>query len=554
MALSRAEMIQILGSVYPFRKLDPGVIELVLDDSTLVEIEEGEKIYTQGDSAVKLYFILEGSLSLSVTERKVIYPIASLTTGDLFGYESLTGGAVRKTSAIANESTSVLEFTQEQIVEFANCVPEMLDALELLQASFQLLARVDLPWLGEKENVSYIARRHTAFLFLRLLLPLGVLVLAVPVPLYLAASTSFSFLTPMIVLFVILLGIAGWALWEVLDWSNDYAIITNQRIVFQERVVLLYDSRQEAPMNAVLSVNTETSQIGRMLDFGNVLVKTYAGTIVLPNLKAYAQVAKMVEAGMFRAVQTRTRGEHAAVERMLKARLSGQDQTAENVTPGASAQPVQNTGNSQGWLANLFQMRFEQGSTITYRKHWFLLLANIFVPSLVLLSLLVLVALRILGTVTLLSTGSVLFLAFFIGILGLAWWIYQYIDWRDDYYLVTDEQILDVYRKPLGREQKKTAPLKNVQSIEFERKGLLGLLFNYGTVYVKVGDSNLTFDDVYNPAEVQRELFKRLAEREYRERQRSIRADEQRLTEWLQIYDQVSKDQENPNPPSGISK
>jgi hypothetical protein len=84
--------------------------------------------------------------------------------------------------------------------------------------------------------------------------------------------------------------------------------------------------------------------------------------------------------------------------------------------------------------------------------------------------------------------------------------------------MVTDEQILDVYRKPLAREERRVAPLRSIQSIEFERLGIIGLLLNFGTVYIRVGDTQLTFDQVFNPSEVQRELFNRIATREYRER------------------------------------
>jgi hypothetical protein len=129
------------------------------------------------------------------------------------------------------------------------------------------------------------------------------------------------------------------------------------------------------------------------------------------------------------------------------------------------------------------------------------------------------------------------------------WWLYEYIDWRNDFFMVTDEQILDVYRKPLAREERRAAPLRSIQSIEFERLGLIGLFLNFGTVYIRVGDTQLTFDEVYNPSEVQRELFNRLASREYRDRLAEQQREQDRMSQWLSTYHQLTNPEASPNPP-----
>ena len=50
-----------------------------------------------------------------------------------------------------------------------------------------------------------------------------------------------------------------WAIWLVLDWGNDYYIVTSQRVVWLEKVIAVYDSRQESPLNTILAVAVETS-------------------------------------------------------------------------------------------------------------------------------------------------------------------------------------------------------------------------------------------------------------------------------------------------------
>jgi hypothetical protein len=67
---------------------------------------------------------------------------------------------------------------------------------------------------------------------------------------------------------------------------------------------------------------------------------------------------------------------------------------------------------------------------------------------------------------------------------------------------------------------------------------------------LKVGEARLTFDDVYDPSEVQRELFKRMAEREYRERLAQSKNERERFAAWLEAYHKVVNPEDTAeNPP-----
>ncbi len=72
--------------------------------------------------------------------------------------------------------------------------------------------------------------------------------------------------------------------------------------------------------------------------------------------------------------------------------------------------------------------------------------------------------------------------------------------------------------------------------------GLIGLLLNFGTVYIKVGDTTLTFDFVSNPAEVQRDLFNRIAQQDFKNKQAELTTQQQRIAEWLQAYHRVMEE------------
>ena len=44
----------------------------------------------------------------------------------------------------------------------------------------------------------------------------------------------------------------------------------------------------------------------------------------------------------------------------------------------------------------------------------------------------------------------------------ILWWVYQYLDWRNDIFQVTPDQILDIDKKPFGSEERRAAPLENI--------------------------------------------------------------------------------------------
>jgi hypothetical protein len=85
----------------------------------------------------------------------------------------------------------------------------------------------------------------------------------------------------------------------------------------------------------------------------------------------------------------------------------------------------------------------------------------------------------------------------------LGWLLYEVLDWSNDQFQVTPEQIVDLDKKPFGTETRNAAQLESILGTEYKRLGILGELFNYGTVYITVGGSKLAFEDVVDPASVQ---------------------------------------------------
>jgi hypothetical protein len=204
------------------------------------------------------------------------------------------------------------------------------------------------------------------------------------------------------------------------------------------------------------------------------------------------------------------------------------------------------------WLfSDFIRLRYEADGAIVYRKHWFMLVEKVWLPGCLILLGLVALAARL--------GGKLSFLPLIPGVVGILlfmfvvfiWIIYQYADWRNDIFKVTLEQIIDLDRKPLGQVRRRSAPLENVLSIEYERQGFWGFLFNFGTVKIAVGNMRLTFDHVYNPSEVQQDIFYRMGERLDHLRQFEIDSERERVSEWIASYHRKTRqnDQNDHHPP-----
>lgn len=557
MPFEREELIQFLGSIYPFFKRPPAELETALNLAEEFYFEPGQMIYEEGGEAESLFIVVDGQVQLKRRRQPegrrqhTDQTLAVLEAGDFFGYEMLEVKGVYHATATTNEGAAVLIFNRQQLSDLVAAIPDLETSLETIFSSYRLAQRVYLSWLQPNEVIHYLGRRHPFNLVMRLAPPALAGLVGVPL-LGGWALTSDLMLLPLLLLGGLALGLLFWVIWASVDWSNDYAVVTNQKVVFQERVVLLYESRQEAPISAVLAVSEDTSQVGRLVGYGDVTVRTYAGTIRLPCQDHPEQVELIINAAMQRASHVHTEAERRTMRAALRRRLGMESGPA----PAGMQEPVEaviQPGVLQRWLTHFFQIRFEQDRTITYRTHWLFLLLKLALPSLAGLILFGLAAAGIWGLIPELSGAAALVLIGGLWVGTTLWWLYQYADWRNDYYVITDDQVLDVYKKPLGREEKRAAPIKNIQSVRFERLGIIGLLLNFGTVTIKVGETDLTFDLVFNPSEVQQILLQRIAELANREKQAVLTAQREMMADYLKIYDDINRDRQ-PGDASGLSQ
>jgi len=527
---------ELLSQMSLFRDLsEEQLAEIAESIPTLVLSRDGV-IYEQGSEADSFYIVLSGRVKLHLVARQEQRSLGMLDEGDYFGQEALEQGQLRKVTASAVTDIVLLVLSADFISGLIEQHPEMKKRFKIITDSYHLFVRTAFPWLGPREIIHFIGRRSPFYLIPRLVLPAMGILLLLPLWIYLYSSSQmmiFFYLTV-----VTALVIAGLTVWNIFDWSNDYSIITNRRVLFQEKIILIYDSRQEVPLDAVLADDVITNQIGRWFDFGDLVIRTYTGAITLPGIRMPAEVKNLLDNRRQRAHIHRQRNQRQTIRSTIRQQLGYEEGGLEAEFMDQQIVPTVHTGTLPNALSDLFMLRREVNGIITYRTHWFILIKKTFLPGLLLFLTLLLLISRLVNLFTILSVKSTLLfsLGFFL-VFGL-WALYQYVDWRNDRYIVTDRELIDIYKKPLRVENKRTAPLENILSIDYERPNLIHLILNFGTVYIRIGEASLTFNNVFNPADVQREIFEWFLSKKLTKQQQDDNEDERRVSEWLEIYHQ----------------
>ncbi len=525
-----------------FRRLSEEEIALLAENASQNLYPKGQIIYELGSDAGIYYQVYNGKVQLTrVVDGEIEYQ-AVLVEGDGFGEEALGVTPLRQTTATAAEDVIVLGYDADTLRYLQREISALGQVFERMQASFRLLWTAPIGWRQPTETIYFISRRHWFFLFMRMFPPAGFFLAA-----GLSAAIGFSLMpgvvTPLLIGGLLLSVAALWGIWSYIDWTNDYYIITDRRVIYLEHIILLYDSRAEAPLDAILAVSNRTGLLGRLLGFGTVTVKSYTGVVRFEQIPDPQEVQLYIQTQLLRARERKAFEDRSNIDATISQRL--------NPSPPAPPSPASNANQTdeteadeeyhpgilQTLLARLFHMRLEDKGVITYRKHWFMLLLHIWAPTLCILALFVVLILRIMNKFTFLSVLGTLALVMLVGFLVSLWWLYVYVDWRNDIYVVTADEIIDVYKKPLGTETRKAAPVKNILSIEYRRLGFIGYLLNFGTVFIKVGETTFDFDYVYNPSEVQREVFQKLNEFKYREKLAQNQAEARRMADWIEGYD-----------------
>jgi CRP-like cAMP-binding protein len=533
-------ILQLLQGVFPFSDLDQMVLDQVVTYLDKITFSSDTRIFEQEQEADALYFILVGTVEITRRTKEGKKTLAILKAGDHFGEDSLTGFHRFQTSAQTRNRAIVIRLRRVNFPAVREISPTLDRVFRLFSDSYQLQLKLNLPWHQYTETIYLITRRHRFFLWIRLV-PIILITLAAFTGLLSVSFTAKfgSFLWLILAVIVLVLG-GLIAFWAVLEWTNDYFILTKDRVLMQRLVIGVFDSRSETPMTAILSTGMDSTFFGRILGFGAVTARAYTGDLRLSQLPNPDLILALLENRRKSLQAEQRREEQSSMKSMLQQRIAPEAVwTAQSVAPQSVQQFVSNyyTGSFSDLVASFFGLRTEKDGAIIFRTHWWILLKKTVMPFCFLLVILITAWLRFIGVfdtnANLIYVGAIVLTLF-----GWSWWLYQYMDWRNDIYIISGDQLVDINRRPLGSEEKRSAPVKNIQTVEYSRKGIISLLLNFGTVRIQIGNEELTFDNVYKPSNVQIEIFEHL--REYNDHVRKL--EQKRMVDWISTYDGIRQE------------
>ncbi len=557
-----ARKVAFLRKIHLFHGLEEAELTAVAERIIEDQRPAGQELFKAGTRGDGFFLIFSGKVAITRTVKGSQENLATLVAGDYFGEEALFTNKLRSASATTLADSLLFVITYDLFAELLKRYPRLRPNFQISIDSRRLARRLHFKWLrtDEGEVIYFLARKHYVLLVQSLTGPVASLLLPVFFFLYAAylwvsgdpAQRHVPYF-PLIAGALLLIAILLWMVWNAIDWGNDYYVVTNQRAVWVEKIIGVYDSTQEAPLQTILSVGVETDALGRAMDYGNVVVRTFVGKIPFNHVSHPYHAAHLIEEHWQRSKEYSVSAEKEAMKEAIRQRLGLTRRVklapAEPRLPEKTAfQRVYKPGLLQILGTNIFKLRIEGGETVTYRKHWFVLLEQVWKPTAFLLLLIAFFFFHLIkliaapGQAVIQQVGghwqidTILVSLPLIGLPFLIWWIYEYVDWRNDIFQVTPDQILDIDRRPFGTEERRAAPLENILSIQSKRLGLLGYLFNFGNVHIVVGGTQLVFEDVYDPASVQQDIDNRRLARITKKREAEVASERTRMAEWLATY------------------
>ena len=164
--------------------------------------------------------------------------------------------------------------------------------------------------------------------------------------------------------------------------------------------------------------------------------------------------------------------------------------------------------NADRIKAPTFGWQADDESVVKFvREHPWALYRRMVIPVGILIGLLL--AAYVLGSLfaSLFVSTALIVLAALI-FLGIG--LYVFIDWRIDFYVVTNKRVVHVDQVPGGRQKLEEAPLSAVQEIQLARNSFLAQLLDFGDLRVETFGGGVAMKDVPQPEELKSLIFREI--------------------------------------------
>jgi hypothetical protein len=480
-------------------RLTPAQLEMVAAAFLQMRLNPGQRLHRQNEPSPGLFFFISGSAqALRRDPDGVERSVGDIRAGQSYGEPALLLSEPQPVSVLVVQNSDVLLLTRERFNALLDAHPEITPLLAFAPELSQRLTVNRQQGLTATEHTLLRTRRHW-WKFGGQIARSGLVALLLLITgLVLWQTNTLAPFVPLLLFGAAFTLLGVFSLYFVVEWANDWFTITDQRIIHDERsLIRLTEQREQALFHNIQNINVRRSGIvAELLNFGNVVVGT-AGT------------QKPVILDM---IPLPYRAQELIFDQMKRRGLTPTTDPISNGDPFNTTRPEANP--LIGILRVLFpRFRTVDGDRLIYRRHWSVLLRNMWQPTLLLV---ILLSVWLSGRLGFLNAvpRPVVFLGVVIWLaINTFWWYWQYIDWRDDLFIIDTQYVTDLKRRPLWlQEVKIQAGLAQIQNVTSRVAGLFQRIFNVGDVVVQTASEQgrLVFEDVGNPARISEELLQRV--------------------------------------------
>lgn len=556
------DLITALHQIELFKQCSDEQIQAVAGICSQHLLDRNALLCRQSYRGTTYYLIDTGeALVRRVNENGEDRPVGIIKAGDAFGATSLFISEPRDASVI---TTTPMHLWTLQRADFDNLLASDPDLWHNLTIPADILFKLRAPsldWLEPGESLVYFCRRHWIAAAKPIVITsLIYLLLSVALFINAASAQRFpAFWIPCTALYLLAL------IWFWLDWRNDYFAVTTQRVVHHERVIFLYEAREEAPIDRVQDVKIESGLPGSIFKYGNLVVETaaMAGVLRFTTIPHPEEMRESIFTQSNRMLAVNRAAQRLQIHDELTKHLGSSDRPGPDTMPVLEEPYILSDNNSlllktkglARFIETLSKLgivprtRIADKEGITWRKHWLFLFTSTFIPFL--LS-------GVCGTLLLIGwlnapgwLGPVA--PYFPAIAGaglvvcFGWFFWRINDWANDLYVVTNDRIIDIERHPLFlSESRREASLGVIQNVAYKQNNLIAKILNFGDVIVQTaGPGTFTFMHVPNPRDVQREVFHRMEAFRRSLQDRDTAQLHGQLGDWFGAYDKLHRTQRN---------
>ncbi len=342
------------------------------------------------------------------------------------------------------------------------------------------------------------------------------------------------------------------SIYAYLEWQNDAVIITDQRVVRIDRTIRSLRTRiSEVPLDSVQGVSTDIPRrdlFARIFRYGTVTIETPgdSGDMKLDRMANPHEMQQIIFTHREQYQRRRELQHRNAVRSELDKILVNQEPTTHTDTQQPNRPRNQQQSSLLTRILPTEMMFINENGDVIYRKHFLVWMRYVFLPVLMLIASFILV---IFGLFDVAGVGVIgLPLGVVAFVVGALWFYWADWDWRNDMYIVGDDSITLIHKRPLFLQNEvDQIRLDRVENVISDSRGVLGRLFNVGDVRLSllgadIGDAKI-FASVHKPREVQEEISRRQARIKATAENREIQRQREMIGDYLAAYHQRTNPQ-----------